>query len=294
MKLRLSKVALACALGISAATANIAQAANPAAFSYASTANVSKYAKPTGMVISGRCNWTNPAFSAIRSKGGEHLVYINPVERPDHTICALDKKFYMNNLGAVPLWPFPSYGQRYSWPGTKLTDMRPGSKWILHVVAQVEKLMRDRRVDGVMLDSTGARLWRAPANWSAWSTRERNLWTDGTIDLVRRLDAKRKQIRPDFIIVNNGTWDRGDSRGFAGERYVDGVVVEKAAPTTWRRNYVKKPFGPGGPRRVIVIARNASDAATWNKVPGVTHVTYQSNYRQAPSKMYGSFKRLNN
>lgn len=292
MKSRLFKAALTCALGISAALVSVAQAANPAAFAYLDTTNVSKYGNHTGIVVSGRCNWKNSAFSAIRTKGAEHLVYINATERPDSPICDLDRQFYMNNYGAVPLWPFPSYGQRYNWPGTKLTDMRPGSQWILHVVAYVEKLMRDGSVDGVMLDATGARLWSTEANWASWSTTEKNLWTDGTVDLVRRLDAKRKAIRPDFIIMNNGTWDRGDSRGYAGEKYVSGVVAEKVPLTTWRKNYVGKSFGSGGPRRVIVIARSAADAAEWNKVPGVTHVTYQTIYKTAPSTLYGTFKRL--
>jgi hypothetical protein len=291
MNFRLAKVALYCALGISA-SATVAQAANPGALAYSKTTNVSLYAKPTAMLISGRCNADNAAFKSARAKGAEQLVYINPVERPNNHVCDADKKFYMNNYGAVPLWPYPSYGQRYSWPGMKLTDMRPGSKWILSVVAYVEKLMREKKVDGVFLDTTGARLWSSGAKWDSWSTSERNQWTDGNIDLVRRLDAKRKAINPDFIIMNNGTWDRGDSRGYAGEKYVDGVVLEHSKLTTWWKNYAGRKFGSLGQRRVLVIANSPADARAWAKVSGVTHVNYQSSY-SSPSSPIGTFKKLN-
>ena len=57
---------------------------------------------------------------------------------------------------------------------------------------------------------------------------ERNAWTDGAVDLVRRIDAKRRAINPNFIIVNNNIWARSDgsTRGLAAEKYVDGVSLE--------------------------------------------------------------------
>ena len=120
---------------VSTAFAGSAQAANPFGLAYSQTTNVSLYGKPTGILVTGRCNRYNSAFASARSKGAEILAYINAIERPDHKICDLDYAFYMNNIGAVPLWPYPSYGQRYAWPGMNLTDMRPGSKWILWVVS---------------------------------------------------------------------------------------------------------------------------------------------------------------
>lgn len=257
-----------------------AQAANPLALAYRTTTNVSLYAKPTGMIITGRCNRYDPAFAAARSKGAEVLAYLAPVERPDNYVCALDQQFYMNDYGAVPLWPYPSYGQRSIWPGMRLTDIRPGSAWILSVVSYVEKLMRERKVDGVFLDVVGGRVWGSLTQWQTWSQTEKNLWTDGCIDLVRRLDAKRRAINPNFIIVNNNIWDRGDSRGFAGEKYVDGVTFEHPTPGVqlYHRNYAAKPFGNLGHRRVLVIARDAAEARAWAAVKGVTHVSSQTTY----------------
>ncbi len=272
--------------------AGAAQAANPLGLAYSSTTNVSLYAKPTGVLVTGRCNRYSSAFASARAKGAEVLAYINAFERPDHKICDLDQGFYMNNYGAVPLWPYPSYGQRYAWPGMNLADMRPGSKWILHVVAYIEKLMRERKVDGVWLDGIGGRPW-GRSEWTTWSTTEKNLWTDGNIDLVRRLDAKRRAINPNFLIISNNVWDRGDSRGYAGEKYVDGIALEH--PTLYLKPYHKAQVGHKfsnlGQRRVLVIGRDATEARAWAAVPGVTHVSSQVTYKY-PNTPPVSFKAL--
>lgn len=266
---------------LSTAFVGVAQAANPLGLAYSNTTNVSLYAKPTGMLITGPCNRYSSAFAAARNKGAEVLAYINPVARPDNRQCSLNTAFFMNNLGAVPLWPYPSYGQRYSWPGTKLVDIRKGSKWSNWVVSYVEKLMRERKVDGVFLDSIGGRPW-GQSEWNRWPLWEKNAWTDGAVDLVRRLDAKRRAINPKFIIVNNNLWDRGDgtTRSFAGEKYVDGITLEH--PTLWLRPYhrsqVARTFSNLGHRRVFVIARDATEARAWAGVKGVTHVSSQKTY----------------
>lgn len=280
-----------CSFGIGTASA----AANPMGIAWKSSTNVELYAKPTGMLIAGRCNTADPKFAAARAKGAEVLVYLNPVERPDNYVCAPDEKFYMGNRGKVPLWPYPSYGQRLNWGGTKLTDMRPGSAWILHVVKYVEGLMREGKVDGVFLDVVGGQLWSSLANWNSWSTSEKNAWTDGNIDLVKRLDAKRRAINPFFIIVNNNVWHRReDTRPQAGERYVDGVVFEHhKVSSAWHKQYAGRKFGDLGQRRVLVIARDTTEAKAWAKVPGVTHVSNQATNQYAyPTKPVISFNYL--
>ena len=252
-------------------------ATNPLGIAFKHTTNVKLYAKPTGMLVAGRCNAYDPAFQAARKKGAEVLMYLSAVERPDGFVCALDNKFYMNDPGRVPLWPYPSYGQRVNWANNHMTDIRAGSAWANHVVKYIEGLMREGKVDGVFLDSVGARPWSKLTQWNTWSKAERDAWTDGNVDLVRRLDAKRRQINPYFIIVNNNVWDRGDSRGLAGEKYVDGVMLEHPkAGSAWHIKYAAKPFGNLGQRRVLVIANNRAEAQQWAKVPGVTHVSDQS------------------
>jgi hypothetical protein len=250
---------------------------------WGATTNVELYAKPTGMLIAGRCNMTDSKFAAARKKGAEVILYLNPIERPDKYVCAQDEGFYMGNRTRVPLWPYPSYGKRLNWSGTKMTDMRPGSAWVLHVVKYVETLMRERKVDGVFLDVVGGQLWSSLANWDSWSQSEKNAWTDGNIDLVKRIDAKRRAINPFFIVVNNNVWHRrNDSRAVEGEKYVDGVALEHhRSSSAWHRTYVGRKFGNLGQRRVLVIARDTSEARAWAKVSGVTHVSNQatSQYR---------------
>ncbi|MET0986419.1 MAG: hypothetical protein ABW034_13525 [Steroidobacteraceae bacterium] len=283
MNFKRAFVALGCVLsGAFAAVPTTTLAANPAGIAFnSSLTNVSLYGKSTGLLVAGRCNRYAAVFATARSKGAEVLAYLNAAERPDKAVCALDKAFYMNNYGAVPLWPYPTYGQRQIWGGNRMTDMRPGSKWILHVVQYVEGLMREKKVDGVFLDVIGARPWGTTVAWERWSQAEKNAWTDGSIDLVRRLDASRRAINPNFVIMNNNVWDRGDTRGLPGEKYVAGVSIEhpKLGVPTWHKNYASKTFGNVGHRRVLVIARDATDARKWSSlVPGVTHVSSQMYY----------------
>lgn len=271
-----------------------AASANPVAAAYKYTTNVNLYGKPTGMLITGRCNRYASAFQSARKYGAEVLAYLNAASRPDHYVCALDEQFYMGNRGRVPLWPYPSYGQRSIWPNTRMTDLRPGSAWILHVVSYIEGLMREGKVDGVFLDVIGGRPYGG-SNWHYWPKAERDKWTDGALDLVKRLDAKRRAIRPGFIIVNNNVWTRPDStRGLPGELYVNGVTLEHPkVSSTWHINYAKKPFS-GRKRRVLIIANSASEALTWSKRTGVTHVSPQcgSCYGTAPKPVV-AFKSLN-
>jgi hypothetical protein len=275
--MKLSHVlAFCCTLFLSTVSASLAQAANPLGVAFKYVTNVSLYGKPTGMLITGRCNRYDAAFATARAKGAEVLAYINPASRPDQQVCLLDKALYMNNYGAVPLWPYPTYGQRSIYANSRMTDMRPGSTWILFVVSYVEKLMREGKVDGVFLDVVGARPW-GTSNWTTWSQSEKDQWTDGNIDLVRRIDAKRRAINPNFLVVNNNIWARGDTRGYAGEKYVDGVTIEHPnGIPLYHKEYIKKPFSNLGHKRILIVARDATEARAWAAVAHVTHVSSQS------------------
>ena len=90
--------------------------------------------------------------------------------------------------------------------------------------------MRSHTVDGVFLDVIGAKNWGPPAKWNddtEWTEAQRDAWTYGCVDLVRKLDASRRAINPNFLIINNGLWDRSGNdplhKGNEGQQYVDGV-----------------------------------------------------------------------
>lgn len=287
--------AFSCSLILSTAAATTANAANPAGVAFKYSTNVSLYGKPTGLMITGRCNRYEAPFMTMRTKGGEVLAYLNPASRPDAHVCNLDKAFYMNNYGAVPLWPWPSYGQRQIYANSRMADVRVGSSWSNYVVNYVAKLMTERKVDGVFLDVVGARPWGI-SNWSTWSTTEKNAWTSGMVDIVRRIDAKRRALNPDFLLLNNNVWDRGDGStiGFAAEKYVDGVILEHPpGVTAYHKKYVGKTFSNLGHRRVMIIARTTTEAKAWAGVYGVTHVSNQAtSHYSYPTVPPISFKAL--
>jgi hypothetical protein len=253
--------------------------ANPLGLFYDSSfTHFEAYEHPTAMLIAGNCNRDDPRFQQARAAGAEVLAYLNPTAVYDSLPCKRKPSLYGPDRERVPLWPYPNYGERVSWKHTHMTDMRAGSNWSNHVVDFVEKLMRDGQFDGVFLDVVGARVWADTTDWKTWPQSERDEYTRGNIDLVRRIDEKRRAIDPGFIVVNNSLWDRGDALGFEGEKYVDGVVLEHPSLNEYHRRYAGRPFGDLGHRRVLVIARSTEDARAWAHVPGVTHVTDERNY----------------
>jgi hypothetical protein len=235
------------------------------------------YEKPTALLVTGNCNRYDERFQQARAAGAEVLVYINPPAVYDHLPCRTEWGLYGKDRDKVPLWPYPSYGVRSSWKNTRMTDIRAGSPWSDHVVEYVENLMRERKFDGVFLDVVGARIWSSTTSWKDWPKQEQDEYTRGNVDLVRRIDEKRRAVDPDFIVVNNGFWDRGDKLGYEGGKYVDGVVLEHSTFTDLHREYAQRAYSDLGHRRVLVIAREG-DALKWARVPGVTHVSDQKSY----------------
>jgi hypothetical protein len=222
-------------------------------------------------------------------------------------------------------WQTPQPKARINWVGnnytTYLLDITEGSAWSNKVVAFVEQLMRDDEVDGVFLDVLGARLWgvntdwrndipvggeaayaqahdldRVPASSPDWTPNERNAWTDGAVDLVSRIDAIRRAINPNFIVVNNNNWAGnwpGSTYGQQGEQYVDGIAIEHRASTEVSHvGYANRDYSNLGHRRVIAMARDTNpdenvdnrqaEERAWRKIPGVTHTTSQPTYGYAP------------
>lgn len=283
-----------CSLAWFAAAQSANAAANPLGLFWDNSfTGIEDYYHPGALLVAGNCNRYDERFEKARAAGAEVIAYLNPIEVYDHLPCKLNADFYMGGRENVPLWPFPAPGVRVNWPKTHMADLRAGSEWSNHIVEFVTQLMREGKMDGVFLDNIGARMWDK-AKWKEWPKQEQDAWMEGNIDLVRRIDAARREIDPDFIIVTNNTWDlsNGDKRGFAGEKYVDGVMIEHAPPSAYRQKYAGRPFGDGRHRRVLVMANNEEEAKIWANVPGVTHVAYQENYKH-PGKPMVPFNRLN-
>jgi hypothetical protein len=275
------------------AFAGAAPAANPAGLYYQDQAdapytNIASFQAPTALLVTGRCNRTDTHFAQARAAGAEVLAYINPVD-----VLTTPARCAAEFFGGAQLWPHKDAqgNDRVDWKKSKLGDLRVGSSWADAVVAYVENLMRDGKVDGVMLDVVGARLG-ASADWDHWPATEQSEWTAGNVDLVRRLDESRKRIDPAFIIINNGFWNPGKTAPdpkvvYPGEQYVDGIVIENHPATQMNaRAFAGRRYGSAGAghehRRVLAITRSSSDAVAWGNVAGVTHVALQgSSYKYA-------------
>jgi hypothetical protein len=276
----------------SAQSANAATANPFGLFFDNSFTGIEDYYRPGALLVAGNCNRYDEHFTKAREAGAEVIAYFNPIEVYDHLPCKLNAEFYMGDRERVPLWPFPAPGVRVNWPHTHMVDLRAGSEWSNHMVDYISQLMRERKVDGVFLDNIGARMWDA-AKWKEWPREEQDAWMEGNIDFVRRLDAARKEINPDFIIVTNNVWDLSnhDKRGFEGEKYVDGVMLEHAKLNLFHEQYANRRFGDGRHRRLLVMANSEEDAKAWAEMPGVTHVAFQKKYDH-PGKPLVPFTRL--
>src|SRR3954469_7489058 len=221
--------------------------------------NIEDYYHPGALLVTGNCNRYDEHFEKARAAGAEVIAYLDPIEVYDHLPCKLNAGFYGGNN--PPLWPFPQYGVRVNWHKSRMTDMRAGSQWADHVVDYVTGLMREGKVDGVFLDCVGARLWSDLAQWKTWDKSEQDAWTQGNVDLARRVDEKRRQINPKFIIVGNNVWDRGggDRTGVEGDNYVDGMILEHPPLNGYHRSYAGRSFADLGHRRVLVTVRSEAD-----------------------------------
>jgi hypothetical protein len=278
---------MAAAVGMMLASALPASAANTYAtnrlgFFYNNSYNrISEYQNQTSMLVTGRCNRYDAPFTTARQAGAEVLAYVNAVDISPNLNCDLETNLYRlgtNHDQPAPHWPYAERTEYVSSNGTvyPLADLTAGSAWADHVVAYVEALMRENKVDGVFLDVVGARLWSGVSDWPNWSQTEKDAWTLGNIDLVRRLHVLQQQVNPRFIIVNNNTWSRGDSVGDAGEQYVDGICLEHHAIGSFQTATAAKPFDGGAHRRMLIIANSDADVAAWADVQGVTHVSNQT------------------
>ena len=126
--------------------------------------------------------------------------------------------------------------------------------------------------------TTSARACGLAPDGTTGRSEEQDAWTDGNIELVRRIDASRRRINPNFIVITNNS-------GIAATRAVSPANntwmawcsnTRRSVPIT--RTTPAGTFSDLGHRRVLVIARNDEEAMEWSHVPGVTHVASQHEY----------------
>lgn len=257
---------------------------NPAYFTYVSDTNVEALAGPSAVFVCDYSNVAAPAFQRAREKGALVLAYRMTQEVPTSSSginSATELKWFMGDIARVPRWygRTSTGGFRSNWNGTVLADIRPGSPWVTAIEDGLAELIESKLADGVFSDGHGAQVWSSTAAFSSWPEAEQTAWALANVHTAQRMDAVRRQLNERFVIVHNNIWALNNSAhpsykaALEGERYCDGVCIEHHPPTRlFHVNYVAKPFGNLGQRRVIVIANNLDEARVWATKPGVTHV----------------------
>jgi hypothetical protein len=254
---------------------------NPLFLCYNSVENVVALAKPSAIFVAGRSNRNALEFQEARRKGAEVYAYFDVAEVPNTRVSALDDQFYMGDRTSVPRWT----PERVIYPNHKLADISVGSPWADFAIKYLSEVMASGKFDGFFLDVIGGRLWGS-SGWTGWPEAERLRWQDGVLDFIRRLDQARMEINPDFILVNNNSWQYLH----AGEQYVNGVCLEGINPATntYIVNYATRPFGVPSRRRVLALTGDLTRANIWQTVAGVTHVGYTpEGYGKATTPLVG-------
>ena len=265
-----SRISATAAVGTVLATLAVpalaSAAANPITFDYSNSTDILDYAHPTGAVVVGR-SFKNPALvDRIQNAGGEVYQYVNVVEGYWETQTATGDQAALyggsQNNPAYLMKP-----TRYNWPGTPMTDLRPGSPWVLHAVDHIRQWLPTTHAKGIFLDVIGERLWTSA--WDSMSSSERATWTAGSRDFIHRL---RVALGPNVILIANNIWENGnpDLNGIAIEHHPV-ANASRWVTMTGRADWSK-------PTRNIVIASSTSEVAGWARVAGVTHVSAQSDY----------------
>jgi hypothetical protein len=246
-----------------AAPAMASAAANPLTFDYDNSTAITSYARPTGAVVVGR-NFFNPALvDQIQNGGGEVYQYVDVIDGwfTNWNASGFQAELYGGSQ-QNPDWLMSP--RRSNWSNTYLTDMRPGSPWVLHAVDAIAKWFPTTHAKGLFLDVVGERLWTGA--WDSMSATEKSNWTAGNRDFVNRL---RQRLGPNVILVANNTWPSGNTE-------LNGITSEHHSYS--ESGYWSTMFGRSDwekPVRNMVIANSATEARQWANVPGVTHVVAQ-------------------
>ena len=263
---RARALALAATATLLAAPAMAQAAANPLTFDYSNSTAISAYARPTGAVVVGR-NFLNPALvDQIQAGGGEVYQYVDVIDGWFTNWSATGQQAALyGGAQQNPAWLWSP--RRSNWPDTYMTDMRPGSPWVLHAVEQIAGWFPTTHAKGIFLDVVGERLWTG--SWDAMSASEKAAWAAGNRDFIHRL---RAALGPGVILVGNNSWPSGNPD-------LNGITIEHhpfSEASHWASQLGRSDWAT--PVRNMVITYTSGDAQSWARIPGVTHVAAQGDY----------------
>ncbi|GAY12240.1 hypothetical protein TOK_0632 [Pseudonocardia sp. N23] len=187
----------------------------PAGLAYTSTRGVTGYAKPGALVVAGRDNYADPAFTQVANAGGHVLVYLDPIiDNPQgryHTML-----FEASECGpVVPNWPGNPKASQWG----VLSDFRVGGVLQNKLGCVLEKMATENpSISGFFADDVGSRSWFPNINWNSWSVADQQAYRDGAIAVTRTMRQVADKHR--MVVIVNGTWTAG-GLGPSGGGYPD-------------------------------------------------------------------------
>lgn len=274
----------------------------PAALVYQNDpgSNIESYEHPGALVVTGRDNYDDPAFSAAAAAGAHVFVYLDAIVR--NTIGRYHELLHDTSVhGAATV----------AWPGLPdanetgpLVDIRVGTFPLAKLEAVLELLIDENPgIDGIFADDLGSRSYFPGIDWDLMSAADQLAYRRGAVAIARVFRAVT--TRHDLLLLVNGTWNGGTVSALGGGfpvaagigcAFADGAVLEnwEGFDPTYRAAYVRGPQWAAGSPRLrgtplhLAITADPDDRDDWAADGQVAWCAYQSDYDDA-APPWGSF-----
>lgn len=217
-------------------------------------------------VIAGRAGVWRHVYDGLTEKGVRRVQYLNHIDvNPSRAAYSpWEEKWCLNR----PMLPYSN------WPGYAGV-VKLDSTQIAHLVEAMKPIMDDPRVDDVMLDVNGERLWTAA--WNKWTAAEKANFASCQRELNDRWGELRDTRRPGMNLFANGTWAAGHKALRPAVEHHDSELPDSPDDFWWQ--YVDPArWDSKGQPLAIVYASSLAAAQKWAKVPGVGLVSIQQDY----------------
>lgn len=255
--------------------------------------NLSSYAHPGALVVSGRDNYDDPAFAAAAAAGAEVFVYIDAIVR--NSIGEYHDLLHNESVygAATVAWPeLPDANET-----GPLVDIRPGTFPLEKLELVLEQAVADNpHATGLFADDLGSRSYFPGIDWSTMSSADQLAYRRGAVAIARvfRTVANRHGL----LLILNGTWNGGSVAALGGGfpvaarigcAFADGATMEnwQGFDPTYRHNYVRgvqwataSPRLRGTPLHLAITA-DPDDRAAWATDGEVAWCAQQSDYDDA-------------
>lgn len=219
-------------------------------------------------VIAGRTGVWRHVYDGLETKDMRRVQYLNHIDvNPTNGRAPYSEweKRWVFNRPMVP---------HSNWPGYAGV-IKLDSNQINYLVEAIKPIMDDPRVDDVMLDVDGERLWTAA--WNNWTPAEKANFASCQRELNDRWGELRDTRRPDMNLFANGTWAAGHKALRPAVEHHDNQLPDSPDDFWWGYLDPARWDSKGQPLAIVYASTKAA-AEKWAKVPGVGVVAIQETY----------------